>query len=148
MTKQELFACLESVLEETHAGVLATIDLEGNPHLRWLAPALIPGRQGALFAVTSPSCHKVQELAAHPRVEWMFQNPALNAVITVRGTINILDNASIKAEVLEAVGPRLRAFWKLYQEERELLVLETILEEAVFYRPMSGRKETLRIASP
>jgi pyridoxamine 5'-phosphate oxidase len=78
----------------------------------------------------------------------MFQNPALNAVITVRGTINILDNASIRAEVLEAVGPRLRAFWKLYQEERELLVLETILEEAVFYRPMSGRKETLRIASP
>jgi len=45
---------------------------------------------------------------------------------------------------LEVIGPRLRAFWKLARDERDLAVLETVVEEATRYLPMEGRKETVR----
>ena len=35
----------------------------------------------------------------------------------------------------------MRSFWKLKGEESDLIVLETIIEEAIYYRPMKGIKE-------
>jgi hypothetical protein len=42
--------------------------------------------------------------------------------------------------VVEGLGNRLGAFWKLQGRASDFLVLETVLEEAVHYRPMSGEK--------
>jgi general stress protein 26 len=145
MTRQELMARLQALLEETGTGLLATVDDEGRPRMRWMTPALLPERKGALFAVTSPRFAKAGQISARPRVEWMFQSPSLREVITLRGQVNLVDNPSIRSEVLEAVGPRLRAFWKLNRDERDLLVLETVLEEATFYTPLSGEKVSIRL---
>jgi len=54
-----------------------------------------------------------------------------------------VDNPSLRSEVLEIVGPRLHAFWKVCADERDLLVLETIIiEVGIFYMPMKGSKES------
>ena len=76
----------------------------------------------------------------------MFQTPTLDEMITLRGRINVVDNPSLRAEALEVIGPRLRAFWKLAHDERDLAVLETIIEEATRYLPILGRKDTARFA--
>jgi hypothetical protein len=34
----------------------------------------------------------------------------------------------------------LYAMWKLTEDVRDLLVLETVIEEATFYKPMTGEK--------
>lgn len=144
MTKREILATLEMILNEAHAAVLSTTDREGRPHLRWMTPALINGRMGAIFAVTSPGFRKVSHLKAHAEVEWLFQTPLLDTVVSVRGRMNILDNPSILAEVLEALGPYMHSFWRLKGNERDLVVLETIIEEAVCYWPLKGQKEAVR----
>jgi general stress protein 26 len=143
MTRQDIVNTLELILNEAHTAVLGTGDREGRPHLRWMTPALIRGRQRAIYAVTSPGFAKVNQLETRPEVEWLFQTPILDTIVTVRGKINIVDNPSILAEVLEALGPFMRSFWKLKGEERDLLVLETIIEEAVYYKPMKGLKEVV-----
>ena len=74
----------------------------------------------------------------------MFQDPSLTEIVTVRGTMSVVDNPSLRAEVLEAVGPRLRAFWKLAKDGRDLAVLETAIVEAAQYLPMEGRKSVVR----
>jgi len=145
LNKRDVMATLEMILNEAHTAVLATVDEQGNPHLRWMTPALIGGREGAVFAVTSPSFAKARQLAAHPGVEWLFQTPLLDTVLMVRGRINVLDNPSILAEVLQALGPYMHSFWRLQGDERDLVVLETILEEAVCYWPLKGRKETVKL---
>jgi general stress protein 26 len=145
MTRQELLARLQALLKETGTGLLATVDAEGRPRMRWMTPALLAGRTGALFALTSPRFAKAGQITGHPQVEWMFQSPSLREVITLRGRVNLVDNPSIRSEVLEAVGPRLRAFWKLNQDERDLLVLETVLEEGSCYTPLSGEKVTIHL---
>ena len=143
MTKQEVLNTLEMILNEAHTAVLATTDQDGKPHIRWMTPALLRGRTGVIYAVTSPRFGKVVQLEAHPEVEWMFQTPLLDTIVTVRGRINIVDNPSILSEVLETLGSFMRSFWKLKGDERGLLVLETIIEEAIYYKPMKGVKEVV-----
>jgi pyridoxamine 5'-phosphate oxidase len=143
MTKQEVLNTLEMILNEAHTAVLATTDQNGKPHIRWMTPALLRGRTGVIYAVTSPRFGKVVQLEAHPEVEWMFQTPILDTIVTVRGRINIVDNPSILSEVLETLGSFMRSFWKLKGDERGLLVLETIIEEAIYYKPMKGVKEVV-----
>jgi general stress protein 26 len=143
MTRREIVQVLEMILNEAHAAILATSDGQGRPRMRWMTPALIPGRSGAVFAVTSRGFTKVNQLSAHSEVEWLFQTPVLDTIVTLRGKINLVDNPSLLAEVLEALGPYMRSFWKLQGGERELLVLETIIEEAIYYKPMKGLKEVV-----
>ena len=83
-------------------------------------------------------------MRAHARVEWMFQTPTLDEVISIRGLINVVENPSLRSEVLEVLGPRLQTFWKLAHDARDLVVLETVAEEATRYLPMQGRKDIVR----
>jgi pyridoxamine 5'-phosphate oxidase len=71
----------------------------------------------------------------------MFQTRALDRIVTVNGKINIVENPSIRTEVLEAVGDKLTVFWKIHEQEWEVAVLETVIENATFYLPMKSRKE-------
>jgi len=138
---------VEAILEAHGTGLLATVGDDGGPHVRWLTPALLRGRFGAIYVLTGPRFAKVDQVRAHPRVEWMFQTPALDEIVTVRGRINVVDNPSLRSEALEVIGPRLRAFWKLARDERDLAVLETVVEEATRYLPMQGRKDTVRFGA-
>lgn len=135
---------VSALLDAHGTGLLATTDADGAPHARWLTPAVLRHRPDAIYALTDPAFAKVAQVRAHPRVEWMFQDPSLTEIVTVRGTMSVVDNPSLRSEVLEAVGPRLRAFWKLAKDGRDLAVLETAIVEAARYLPMEGRKSVVR----
>ena len=147
MDARELMTRIEAILEAHGTGLLATVDDEGRPHVRWLTPAVLRARHGVVYALTAPRFAKVGQVRANPHVEWMFQTPSLAEVITARGRMNVVDNPSLRAEVQEVIGPRLRTFWKLARDERDLAVLETVIEEATQYLPMEGRKHSVRFGS-
>ena len=144
MDSREVMNRLGAIIEAHGTGLLATVDQEGNPHLRWLTPTLLRERPGAIYAITAPRFAKVVQARAHPRIEWMFQTPVLDEIISVRGSINVVENPSLRAEVLEVLGPRLRTFWKLAHDARDLVVLETVVEEATQLLPMEGRKNIVK----
>jgi general stress protein 26 len=144
MDAREIMQRVEAIIEAHGTGLLATVGDDGGPRMRWLTPAVLRGRQGALYVLTAPLFAKVGQVRAHPRVEWMFQTPALDEIVTLRGRINVVENPSLRAEALEVIGPRLRAFWKLAHDGGDLAVLETVIDEATRYLPMLGRKDTVR----
>ena len=90
MDQHEIMYKVEQLLEDSKTGVLATVDENGSPRMRWMTPIVLKGRPGALFAVTSPDFGKVVQLVSHPDVEWMIQARSLNQVVTLRGKINIM----------------------------------------------------------
>jgi pyridoxamine 5'-phosphate oxidase len=147
MDAREIMNRIESILEAHGTGLLATTDREGKPHVRWLTPAVLRDRFGAVYALTAPHFAKVAQVRANPYVEWMFQTPSLAEVVTARGRMNVVDNPSLRAEVLEVIGPRLRTFWKLARDERDLAVLETVIEEATLLLPMEGRTQSVRFGA-
>lgn len=143
MKKKEILAKISEIIDDEKTALLATVSLEGTPSVRWVTPAVLRGRTGAIYMVTGPRSNKVKHVRKNPDVQWSFQTRALDTIITVEGKVNVVDNPSIRSEVLEVVGPRLRAFWQISMDERDLLVLETIVEKAILYRPMKGKKEAI-----
>jgi general stress protein 26 len=131
---------MERVLEKAKVAVLATVDADGRPHVRWMTPATVRGREGSLYAVTSPDFHKSIEAAGNPAVEWLIQTKSLDEIVTVRGQMAVVDSAAAKAEVLEAIGGNLGVFWKMNPDESKLVVLETAIDEIVRTNPMTGER--------
>ncbi|MDG5814657.1 pyridoxamine 5'-phosphate oxidase family protein [Chitinispirillales bacterium ANBcel5] len=144
MNTQEILSAMETIIDESKTAVLATVDQDEKPHIRWVIPGVLKNRPGALYTVTALKFSKVEHLHSNPHVEMMLQSPALDKVINVRGVMNILENPSIRKEVLEAIGSRLAAFWKANVSEGELVVLELVIDEAMYYTPMNGTRETVK----
>ena len=134
---------MENLLESSRSAILATVGKAENPTMRWMTPTTVRGRTGALYAVTSRNFAKREHLAKNPKVQWMIQSRSLEKVITVNGRVNVIENSAMKAEVLEAIGPRLPVFWKVNPDPDTLVVLETIIDEGTCFIPMKGTKETV-----
>lgn len=143
MKKQDFLIELEALIEDAKTAVLASRDAEGLPHMRWMTPALLKDRSAALYAVTSRNFSKIQELNAHPEVEWMLQSKSLDRIINLQGKANIIDNSAMKSEILEEIGSKLGVFWKLNDDPGDLIVIETVFETGQFLLPMKGEKQTV-----
>jgi general stress protein 26 len=140
MDTTEMLYHLESLVDESQVGILATTDADGRSAMRWMTLALLRGRPASLFAVTSPLFRKVAQIEANPEVEWMIQTKDLNRIINLKGRVTAVDNPSLKAEVLEGIGKRLEVFWRV-NEKADFLVLETAIKEATYFRPLARKKE-------
>ena len=143
MKKHEMINLIEKLIDEAGAGILATVCSDGKPHIRWMTPTTIKGRPGAIFAITASDTAKREHLDKEPAVEWMFQSKTLNNVVKVKGTANVLDNPALKSEVMQNLGKKLHVFWKI-NNDTDFVVLETIIEEATYMKPMTGIKETVK----
>jgi len=136
---------LERVLEDSKIAVLATVDPQGRPHMRWMTPGLVRGREGFLYAVTSPEFRKTQEVDGNPSVEWMLQTKSLDEIVTLKGAMSIIDNPSVKAEVIEAIGGHLSTFWKMNPDESRMVVLETAIDEIRVVKPTTGARHEIKL---
>ena len=145
MDKRSMLSVMERVLENAKVGILATVATDGKPRMRWMTPAVVRGREGFLYAVTSPKFGKAAQLDKNPHVEWMLQTKQLDEVVTVNGTVQIIDSPSTKADIQEAIGGNLGVFWKLNSDPGDLIVLETIIEEITYFKPISGEKAVVRL---
>jgi hypothetical protein len=145
MNAEGILGRIQEILYAHGAGILATVGEDGKPHVRWLAPHVFPTQPHVIYALTVPSFPKIGHLRSNPHVEWMFQSPSLDEVLTARGRVNVVNNPSLRAELLEAVGGRMRALWKLVDDVQDLSVLETVVDEATRYLPLEGSKETVPI---
>ena len=53
MDRKEILHQLESILDTSKVGILATTDKDGRAAMRWMTPALIQGQTSSLFTVKS-----------------------------------------------------------------------------------------------
>ena len=141
MNQHEILSKVVEILDEVNVGILATAGKNGRPSVRWMVPAILRARPNALFALTTPEKGKFIAENCSPDVTWMIQTVALDKVITLRGKMNVIDNPSLKMEVLTVVGKKLHNFWKLESSPKDFVVLETVLEEGSYYVPLKGKTE-------
>ena len=143
MDRKKFTALLDGIIDDAKTAVLATVDPDGHPHMRWMTPTLLGDRPGAIYAVTSPDFAKIAHLSANPKAQWMFQTRLLNRIATANGLVNVIDNSAMKAEVIEGIGRRLNVFWRVNKDPSKLVVLETVLEHAFYFEPMKGVREDI-----
>ena len=143
MDRKSFTAVLASIIDDAKTAVLATVDEDGHPNMRWMTPTLLKDRPGAIYAVTSPDFRKVGHVAQNENVQWMFQTKMLDRVATVSGVINVIDNSAMKAEVLEGLGRRLTVFWRINTDATKLVVLEMVMQHAFYFEPMKNAREII-----
>jgi hypothetical protein len=56
--------------------------------------------------------------------------------------INVLDVTTLKTEIVEALGQRLFTFWRV-NPQSDFIVLETVVEQATYFTPMTGQRVTV-----
>ncbi|HHU49713.1 MAG: pyridoxamine 5'-phosphate oxidase family protein [Caldicoprobacterales bacterium] len=146
MEQQKLISKLAEIIDDSNAGILCTSDKNGKTHVRWMTPILIRGRKGVIYSVTSQNSRKVDQILQNSDVTWMIQTSSLDQVITIHGKTNVLENPSIKSELLETVGNKLTMFWRINEDLNEFVVLETVIEKAAYFVPMKGVFNTVHFS--
>ncbi|MBN1397582.1 MAG: pyridoxamine 5'-phosphate oxidase family protein [Bacteroidetes bacterium] len=146
MTKKEIILKIDELLDNSNCAILSTVSSDIKPCLRWMYPTIFPDMEQAIYAITSADFLKVEDLKKNPSASWMFQTKELNEIINVSGKINIIDNPSLKSMIIEKIGSKLHAFWKLKKESSDYIALETIIEYAVYFNPMEGEKEIVKFS--
>ena len=140
MKEMEPIAALASLLENSKVGMLATSGPEGQPHLRWVTAAMLRGEQRSLYCVTMSGTKKAKDIGGNDRVAWLFQTPSLDTIVSVTGRARILDLPELKAQVLEALGPDLTTFWRINANPKNLVVIESTIDDIRLFRPMQSSK--------
>ncbi|MFA5851787.1 MAG: pyridoxamine 5'-phosphate oxidase family protein [Spirochaetales bacterium] len=138
MNDESVLRKVKDLLSESGVGIFITLSDKGKPCSRWLTPVFLPRLPGALYAVTSKESRKVRQLETNPNVSWSFQSASLDKIATLTGTAEIVKDPSLAAEVLEAIGPHLEVFWTYMGDPKKLVVIETIIESASWFKPLGG----------
>jgi len=141
MKKQDFLNKLDDIISKVKTGVLTTVDENNRPHTRWMSPIVLRKRPGFIFTVTSKTFTKKHEIEQNPHTEWMIQSRDLREIMNVQGETTIIENASLRSELLEEISDRLDVFWKLCDNEEDMVVLETAIDEISYYKPMDCFKE-------
>lgn len=140
MDKSEVFTLASRLLSESKTAVLSSITPDGQPRMRWMSPVFIRNIENCIYAVTSTGLSKTKDIAGNENVQWMIQNKTLDTIISLNGKVKIIEDQSLKNELLEAIGIQLQNFWKINDDTSSLTVLETEITSALIFYPVKGQK--------
>jgi general stress protein 26 len=113
----------------TRPGILATVDEQGMPHVRWMATLSLQDWP-LLYTITSPASNKVQHIAHHPSVSWMFSNEEMNVIVNIRGKARITTDAAKMQRVWKMLEDKSKAYFlSIAADGPGFAVIETEIED-------------------
>lgn len=141
MDQTEFMSRIDRLLEQTKTAVMTTIDADGQPRARWMTPGILHSRPYSLFCITTPESYKTLDIKNPSPVSWMVQNKSLTEIANCQGDLYLVDDPSLKQEVLELVAKHLVVYWKMNEAPNDFMVLETVLRSGSVFEPMENRRE-------
>lgn len=110
-------------------GVLATVDEDGLPHLRWMS-TLSLREFPQLYALTSPASRKVEHIRNHPKVSWMFTAEGSSMVVNLSGTARVVSDKNEINRVWSVIENKSNAFFLSLDTAADgVAVIETTIED-------------------
>lgn len=110
-------------------GVLATVDEQGMPHLRWMATLSLHDFP-LLYTITSPTSRKLQHISNNPNVSWMFSNEEMNVIVNIRGKARIATDFGKMQHVWKLLEDKSKAYFlSIANDGPGFAVIETEIED-------------------
>ncbi len=135
---EDVLGLAKSLINGHHPGILATMDEEGRPQMRWMS-SLEVDELPMLRTLTNPSSRKVAQIQANPKVSWMFFNKDKSLILTLRGEARIIDEpASLKETWQKVVDLSLTYFLDRYSHKLGFVVIETKIDTVELNSPTNG----------
>ena len=103
MTREEAIRNARELIS-TGVHVMATVDEEGRPQMRWMgALAADPRDENVHYIVSSAKARKVAQLQANPAVQLLFTAPEYKCIVNVSGECDMVQDMEIKRMVWDAI---------------------------------------------
>ena len=119
----------KKLADGSRPGILATVDEQGMPHLRWMATLSLHDWP-LLYTITSPTSRKIQHLSNNPNVSWMFSNEEMNVVVNIRGKARITDDVGKRQHVWKLLEDKSKAYFlSIANDGPGFAVIETEIED-------------------
>jgi general stress protein 26 len=139
----ELKIHISKVLLDIPFAILSTVGEGQAPFTRWMSPIFLAGSLKAVYALVAPRSRKVAQIRENPTVTWVFNTPAFDEVITLRGTAEILDDAMLRTEIWEALPDKTRSFILNNDENLAFAILRTDVRAVEYVRPRAGQTKPI-----
>lgn len=130
-----------ALIQSRVVGALSTVDEQGTPHARWMAGVPVGNGLGRLISVTARGSRKLDHLMANPRVCWLFSDPHDDEVVTLTGTMQILEDPTLAEPAWRQLERAARQYaMNLLSESENLwfVGLETQVETIEYMHPSQG----------
>ncbi|MCX7598757.1 MAG: pyridoxamine 5'-phosphate oxidase family protein [Armatimonadetes bacterium] len=98
MIREEIIAMARRVVSEGKPFVLATVDADGGPRMRWMG-GLVLEDPLTIYMACGASSRKMDQIRGNPRGQLMFQTEGFREVVTLYGTCHIVDDAKVKEKL-------------------------------------------------
>lgn len=119
----------KQLADGSRPGVLATVDAEGLPHVRWMSTLSIQ-EFPRLYALTSPTSRKVGHIRANPKVSWMFATEGSSMVVNLSGTATIMSDKNAINRIWRIIENKSNAFFLSLDSTADgVAVIETLIED-------------------
>ena len=109
-----------ALIQQVHFGQLATVNAEGAPRVRPVGIKDVYGDD--IYFMTLAMTRKVAEIAANPRVEVNWTNPAAQAQVRVEGVVELVHDEVVierfmsdNADVAGLLPPGTDQFIQIYR---------------------------------
>lgn len=102
MSREEIIAMARRVVSEGKPFVLATVDAEGCPRMRWMGGLLLEDPL-TIYMACGASSRKMDQIRGNPKGQLMFQTEGFREVVTLYGTCQIVDDAEVKQKMWQAM---------------------------------------------
>jgi len=145
MTSKEMMNLLDTLIDSHPVGLLATMNNEKWPSMRWMTAGLVRGQQGRVYCLASLDSEKTVHVKNNPKVSWMFSDPGKNQVIHVYGEAQLVTSPDMISTVIEALGQNLSQFWKAHPDPSNLCVIETTIHLADLFSTQQGTHTQTKI---
>jgi general stress protein 26 len=150
-SNDDIIAAAKSIVDGHHPGILATVDEEGKPAVRWMT-TLTFDEFPIFHTLTRPDSRKVRQIIKNPQVNWLFTSRNRTLLLNLIGTACIrTDTPTLKRVWAKVVDKSLPYFMDQYAKGLGFVVIETRVETIECTSPKSAlryRIEPAEILEP
>lgn len=140
-TYSDVVQAARRVMAQQVVGAMTTCDSTGQPHTRWMAG--VPQGVGLtlLLSVAARGSRKLDHLATNSRVCWLFSDPHDDEVVTLTGTMQVLEDQTLAEPAWAQLEHAARRYsMNLLSEPENLwfVGLETHVQTVEYMHPSQG----------
>lgn len=109
MTTEEIVATAREILTSGRAVVLATVDQQGMPQMRWMGGVVVE-EPLTVYLVAGAQSRKMHQIQAHPHAQVLAQDEGFARVVTCSGGAELVQDADVKKRVWDGMPGAARFF--------------------------------------
>jgi len=124
----DIIGLARTLVDGRHPGILATVNQQGRPEIRWMS-TLAFDEFPVFYTLTRPNSRKVDQIRAHPAVNWMFFNKERTLILNLLGNARVLtDTTTLKRVWSQVENKSLTYFLDQYAKPPGFVVIETTVD--------------------